>query len=106
MKYGLQKFNIKYRAIVNSLNSKNDIRIWIVRPSNSNFQKIERFSISQKPQNIYKDGQENKILYFEFKNQKKIDIKIDIRATLLKNKINLKKRRISLIKLPSQLINK
>ncbi|MFH0803696.1 MAG: transglutaminase-like domain-containing protein [Candidatus Tagabacteria bacterium] len=106
MKYNPQKFNIKYRAIINFLNAKNDTKMWVVKLSNSSYQKIERFSISQKPQNIYKDGQENKILYFEFKNQKKIDIKIDIKVMLWKNKINLKKRSISLIKLPSQLINK
>ena len=90
-----KKFNIQYRCSFNGPD-KNIIRVWFAQPLNSATQKIEFFSISPKPQKNYKDNKGNKILYFEFRDQKKIDIRVDIKATLWKNKINLTKKKIFL----------
>ena len=90
-----KKFNIRYQANFNSPN-KNIIRIWLAQPLNSTTQKIESFLISPKPRKYYKDAQGNKILYFEFKDQKDISIKLDIKAILWKNKINLTDEKFSL----------
>jgi len=95
MIFSPRKFNIRYQADFNNPN-KNNIRIWLAQPLNSITQKIESFSISPKPQRHYRDIQGNKILYFEFKNQKNINIKMDIKATLWKNKINLTEEKLSL----------
>lgn len=88
------------------MNPNNNIRVWIVRPLTSTYKKIENFSISYKPKNYYKDGQGNEILYFEFKNLKKVTIQMDITTTLWKNKINLKKEDISLPRISTKLINR
>jgi transglutaminase-like putative cysteine protease len=95
MIFSPQKFNIRYQANFNSPD-KNIIRIWLVQPLNSITQKIESFSILPKPQKYYKDIQGNKILYFEFKDQKNFNIKMDIKVTLWKNKINLIKEKFLL----------
>ena len=95
MLFSPRKFNIRYQAIFNA-SDKNIIRVWLSQPLNSTTQKIESFSISPKPQKHYKDTQGNKILYFEFKNQKNINIQMNIKATLWKNKINLTKENFSL----------
>ena len=95
MIFSPKKFNIRYQANFNSPN-KNIIKIWLAQPLNSTTQKIESFLISPKPQKYYKDAQGNKILYFEFKDQKDINIKMDIKATLWKNKINLIEEKLSL----------
>lgn len=93
MKYNPKKFTIKYQAIFNSLDT-NDIKMWVAKPSNLYYQKIEKVLISPKPKNSYKDLKRNKILYFEFKNQKNINLQMDIKATLWRNKINLIKEKI------------
>jgi len=90
-----KKFNIRYQAIFNTPN-KNIIKVWLAQPLNSTTQKIKSFSISPKPQKYYKDTQGNKILYFEFKNQKNINIQMDIKVALWKNKINLTKEKFLL----------
>ena len=90
MIFSPKKFKIRYQAIFNTSN-KNIIKVWLSQPLNSTTQKIESFSITPKPQNYYKDTQGNKILYFEFKNQKNINIQMDIEVILWKNKINLTK---------------
>jgi len=93
MIFSPQKFNIRYQANFNSPD-KNIIRVWLVQPLNSMTQKVESFSISLKPQKYYKDIQGNKILYFEFKDQKNFNIKMDIKVTLWKNKIDLTKEKL------------
>jgi len=95
MIFSPKKFNIQYQCSFNSPD-KNVIRIWLIQPLNSATQRIESFLISSKPQEYYKDKQGNKILYFEFKNQKKVNIQINIKATLWKNKINLMEKKIFL----------
>ena len=95
MIFSPKKFNIRYQANFNSPN-KNIIKIWLAQPLTSTTQKIESFLISPKPQKYYKDAQGNKILYFEFKDQKDISIKMDIKAILWKNKINLAGEKLSL----------
>ena len=97
-----KKFNIRYQSNFNSPN-KNIIKIWLAQPLNSTTQKIESFLISPKPQEYYKDAQGNKILYFEFKDQKDISIKMDIKATLWKNKINLTGEKLSLLPVSTKL---
>lgn len=96
MKYNPKKFDIEYKAIFNSPIDENEIRIWLVRPPNFPCQKIEKFSISHKSKNYYIDKHGNKILYFQFKNQKNVTFQINITATLWKNKINFKTEDISL----------
>jgi len=95
MIFSPKKFNIRYQAKFNSPN-KNIIRAWLVQPLNSITQKVESFSILPKPQKYYKDIHGNKILYFEFKDQKNFNIKMDIKVTLWKNKINLIKEKFLL----------
>jgi len=95
MIFSPKKFNIRYQANFNSPD-KNIIKAWIVQPLNSITQKVESFSISPKPQKYYKDTQGNKILYFEFKDQKNFNIKMDIKVTLWKNKIDLTKEKFLL----------
>ena len=95
MIFSPRKFNIQYQAGFNT-RDKNTIRAWLAQPLNSATQNIESFLISPKPEKHYKDIHENKILYFEFKNQTKFNIKMDIKTTLWKNKINLSKEKISL----------
>ncbi len=103
MKHDSKKFNIEYKAILDSFNTNNDVRIWVVQPSTSIYQKIENFSVSHKPKKSYRDRQENKISYFEFKSQKNITIQVNIQATLWKNKINLKKEDVSLPRISTKL---
>lgn len=92
-----KEFNIKYRAnFVSPAN--NDVRIWVAKPANSKLQKIKKFSIFPMPQKIYQDNQGNKILYFNFKNQIKIEIKINIKVILKQNKVKLNKNNISISK--------
>jgi len=93
MIFSPRKFNIRYQAIFDTP-EQNIVRVWLAQPSNSTTQKIESFSILPKPRNHYKDSQGNKILYFEFKNQKNIVIQMDIKATLWKTKINLTRKKI------------
>jgi len=95
MIFSPKKFDIRYQANFNSPN-KNIIRVWLVQPLNSITQKVESFSISLKPQKHYKDTQGNKILYFEFKDQKNFNIKMDIKVILWKNKIDLTKEKFLL----------
>lgn len=95
MIYSPKKFNIQYQAIFNT-SDNNIIRVWLAQPLNSITQKIESFSISPKPQKYYKDTKENKILYFEFKDQENFNIQMDIKTTLWKNKIDLTKEKFSL----------
>lgn len=94
MKYNPKKFNIRYNADLMSNNENNNVKIWIVQPSNTNYQKIDKFLISQKPKSSYKDKQNNKILYFNLQNIKKIKIQINIETTLWKNKIILNNKKI------------
>lgn len=95
MIFSPRKFNIQYQCSFNS-SDKNIIRVWLAQPLNSATQTIESFLISPKPQKHYKDTQGNKILYFEFKDQKKVNIQMNIVAALWKNKIDLMKKKISL----------
>ena len=95
MIFSPKKFNIQYQAVFNT-SDKNIVRVWLTQPLNSTTQKIESFSISPKPQKHYKDTQGNKILYFEFKNQKNINIQMNIEAILWKDKVNLVKKEFSL----------
>lgn len=86
-------FDIEYKAnLVSPAN--NDIRIWMAKPANSKLQKIKKFSILPVPQKIYQDNQGNKILYFHFKNQEKIEIKFNARAILKQNKTKLNRDKI------------
>lgn len=89
------KFNIRYQAIFHSPNN-NIIKVWLTQPLSSITQKIETFSISPRPQKCYLDTQCNKILYFEFEGIKDINIQMDIKVILWKNKVNLIKEKISL----------
>jgi Transglutaminase-like superfamily len=97
MKYSPKKFNIEYKANFNSSAEDNEIRIWIAQPLSFGCQKIENFSIFPKSKNCYKDRQGNKILYFQFKNIKDIEIKMNIKVTLWKDKVNFKKNDTLLI---------
>lgn len=98
MQSNSKKFNIQYTAKLASVSADNDIRIWLVQPSDLVCQKIEDFSISQEPKNTYIDKQGNKILFFQFQNEKKIEIKINIKAALAKQKIDLEKTKLVLPK--------
>jgi len=102
MIYSPKKFKIRYQATLNS-SDDNIIKIWLAQPLNSITQKIESFFISPKPHKYYKDTQGNKILYFEFKGQKKVNIQIDIKATLWKNKNDLTKEKFSFPPVSSRL---
>jgi len=96
MRYCQKKFNIQYKATFDTIDANNIIKVWVVQPLTFLCQQIENFSISHKPKKYYKDIQGNKILYFEFKNPKKIAIQINIKAILGKHKINLKKKKVFL----------
>lgn len=97
-----KKFNIRYKASFIKTNN-NIVKVWLVQPLNSITQKIESFLVSPKPQASYKDTQGNKILYFEFKDQKNINIQMDIKVILWKNKINLTKENLSLFSVSTKL---
>ncbi len=96
MKQSPKKIDIEYRANFLSLVENNEVQVWISQPLTLDCQKINSFSIFPKPKKQYKDLQGNKILYFYFKDLKKIEIKINIKATLWKNQIDFKKNKISL----------
>jgi len=93
VKHSPKKFNIDYRANLYSIEKDNEIRVWISQPTTFDCQDINSFSISPKPKKQYEDLQGNKILYFCFKDLKEIEIKVSIRATLWKSKINFKKNK-------------
>ena len=105
MKYNHRNFNIKYKATFKSFSANNDIRIWIVKPSDSVCQKISKFFVLPNTKCLYKDKQENKILYYEFRNLKNITIQINIKATLWKNKISLKRGTVFLPNSSSKLFS-
>lgn len=88
-----KEFDIEYKANFVSL-VNNDVRIWVAKPANSKLQKIKKFSILPVPQRIYRDNQGNKILYFNFKNQRKIEIKFNVKAILKQSKTELNRDRI------------
>ncbi|MFH1744830.1 MAG: transglutaminase domain-containing protein [bacterium] len=90
MTYSPKKFHIRYRAVLKS-SDNNIVKVWVAQPLNSITQKVESFSILPAPSKYYKDDKGNKILYFEFKNEKNINIEMNIKATIWKNKIDLKK---------------
>lgn len=94
MKYESKKFNIKYTANFTSKYKNNNIMVWFARPINSEYQKIEKINISLKPHSNYNDRQGNKIMYFNFENQKNIKVQMDIKITIQKSKINLVKEKI------------
>lgn len=94
MIYSPKEFNIRYQATLYAA-GESSIRVWLSQPLNFATQKIESFSISPKPQKHYKDAQGNKVLYFEFKDSKKISIQMDITATLWKNNIDVFKEDLS-----------
>lgn len=98
MKSNSKLFNIKYEASFESLSKNNHIRIWMSKPLNSKYQKINNFSISHKPKNIYKDNQGNEILYFEFINDKKINIEVNIGIKLWTEKNIVKTNQILALK--------
>ncbi|MFH1956400.1 MAG: transglutaminase-like domain-containing protein [Patescibacteria group bacterium] len=106
MKYDPKKFNIRYSATLISNKKDNKIQIWIAKPENSLFQKINKFIISEKTKSSYKDFQGNKILFFEFKDQKNIAIQIDIGVTLWKSKFDLGQERIFLPDVSDQLFKR
>lgn len=91
-----KKFHIQYNATLQS-SSATDIRVWLSKPQSFLTQTIGSFSISQKIKNQYEDIHKNTVLYFDFKNQKNIDIALDLRATLAQIKIDFTKK----ISLPS-----
>jgi len=103
MEYNPKKFNIRYSATLISNKKNNSVQIWIAKPENSLCQKINKFAISEKPKSSYKDAQGNKILFFEFKDQKNIAIQMDIKATLWKSKFDLEQERIFLSNASTQL---
>ncbi|MFA4890052.1 MAG: transglutaminase domain-containing protein [Candidatus Paceibacterota bacterium] len=106
MKYEYKKFNIRYTASFTSKYKNNDIKVWFARPTDSECQKIEKIKISPKPHSDYNDKQGNKILYFNFENQKSIKVQMDIKVILWKNKINLLKEKISLPSFSSKIFQK
>jgi len=94
MKYSSKKFDIEYRAKFTKIGKNNQIRAWIAQPLSFGCQEIESFSIYPKPKSYYKDHQGNKILYFRFENTKDLEIKMNIKVTLWKEKIKIKKENI------------
>jgi len=96
MKCNSKKFHIRYKATLISSKKDNETRIWIAKPTTSIYQKIDNFLISPKPTSLYKDKQENKILYFRFKNTKEINFQMDIKTTLRKDHTNIDKKNILL----------
>lgn len=88
-----KEFNIEYKANFVS-RTNNDIKIWVTKPVDSKLQEIKKFSILPVPQKIYQDNQRNKILYFDFKNQRKIEIKFNVKAILKQSKTELNRDRI------------
>jgi len=96
MKYNPKKFNIEYIAKFESSTKENQIKVWIAQPLSFGCQRIDSFSIFPKPKNLYKDTQGNKILYFCFKDFKNFEIKMNIKTTLWKKKINLKENNLSI----------
>lgn len=105
MIFSPRKFNIRYQAIFKTPD-KNIIRAWLSQPLNSKTQEIESLLISPKPQEYYKDTQGNKILYFEFKDQKNISIQMDIKVTLWNNKINLRGEKLLLPPISTKLFQR
>jgi len=96
MKYSPRKFNIEYKAKFTKIGKNNKIKAWISQPLTFGCQKIEKFSIHPRPQKIYTDRQGNKILHFLLKQEKEAEIRMNIKTTLWKNKIKIKKEKISL----------
>ena len=94
MKHSPKRFDIEYRAKFTKIGKNNEIRAWVVQPLSFGCQKIEKFSIYPASQKNYRDKQGNKILYFNFKDKKNIEIKMNLKATLWKEKIKIKKESI------------
>ncbi len=84
MKENFKTFKIKYRADFIGNEDGNVIYVWISKPSNSDTQHVEKFLISEAPQKEYTDPNENIILFFELKNQKKYFIEFYLEITLKK----------------------
>lgn len=95
MKSSPRKFNIEYSASFKSLNSDNEIMVWMVEPQNSYYQEIHKVIISPEPTKKYIDNQGNKILYFQSKNTKLFNIQMRIEATLWKNEVHLIKSNVN-----------
>lgn len=107
MKFDFKKFNIEYRANLTSFKKLNVIKIWAARPLNETSQKITDFKISFNKKMEYKDTKENKILYFQFRDQKNINFNFSFSVTINKrSEILIKKDYFSQINIPSEIKKK
>lgn len=106
MKLNSKIFKIEYEVLFNSPTKNNHIKIWMAKPLNSEFQKINKFSISNKPKKTYRDGQGNEILYFEFIDAKKAEIKIEIEAELWGKKSIIQNNKAVALKIYPKLIKR
>jgi hypothetical protein len=94
MKFVPRKFNIEYLASLRP-NKKAGIKIWLAKPKNSIYQKIEEFKISEKPIFKYKEKNENEIFYFGFKKINNLSLKIKMKVTLKNSKSELNNKTAS-----------
>lgn len=85
MQHPTKKFNIEYSATIKSPFIDNPLKLWLAKPSDTEYQKINRFISSVKPTKTYTDKQGNKILYFNLKKNQKVKLDVNITATLTKN---------------------
>ncbi len=89
MNYKNRKFSVQYSAQFISKTKNNELRIWLAKPVDNTYQKIDKFIISPNPNCSYKDEQGNEILYFNFKNFQKINLNFKVLVDLSQKKSNL-----------------
>ena len=93
-----KKFNIQYHAQFTSETRDNRLRVWLAKPADSIYQKIDKFLVSPKPKSSYKDDQGNQILYFDFRDFRKLDLSFDISVNLYQKEINFKSKNLTLLR--------
>lgn len=92
MQYSPKKFHIDYTVTYQVATKNNHLLVWLAEPISNLNQNIERVSVSPEPTQRYTDTQGNLVLFFDFRNQRKTTIKMDITATLFKFKTDLIKK--------------
>jgi hypothetical protein len=88
MKFKTKNFHIYYTAYFHSAFRNNNLSLWVAKPQNSNYQKINKVIFSHQPLKKYQDKQGNEIVHFQFDNFSEINFSIGIEAELWQSRLN------------------
>jgi len=105
MRFIPRKFNIEYSANFNSIQNNHNLKIWMVKPQSSVYQKLEEFKVSERPSSCYEERNANKILYFDFKKINNLNFKIKMKVVLKNNELEFDKKITNATKNVRQLKN-